>query len=178
METLKLIKNKRAQAMLEFCMCIPVVLLMTLGVMDVAKMAIIKMENTQALQAYVSIAAASRGTDSSGRVINTGVEIKSAVSRYIQETAMFCTHVEGLSSPGCAYKAKNVVQTSIRMEKVDDGALAAGKQICMASKSEFKPHYSGVFSGGTAKVYTRVCTIMETSRNDSIGWSRLAKGAW
>ena len=108
----KLIKNKRAQAAMEFCMCIPVVLLMTLGVLDVAKVAIIKLENTQAMQAYLSLASAD------GNEANDGNKIKNFAGSYIQQTSMFCTHVQGVAAPACVNKTNNPVRTTIRLETV------------------------------------------------------------
>ena len=168
----KFTKNKRAQAALEFCLCIPIILLMTLGVLDVAKVAIIKMETTQAMQANLSLASAD------GKDANDGNTVKKYAASYIMQTSMFCTHVKGYSTPSCASKTDNTVQTTLRLEAVN-GTLQAGNQICMAAKSEFKPHYSGVYSDKTMAVYSRACTMMETSKKSAAGWvNGIAAGRW
>ena len=152
-------QNPKGQSTLEFCLAVPVVLLLTLGVIDVAKANIIKLENTQAMQAYLSLASAD-GKDTSAE------KIKGAAGDYIQQTSMFCTKVHGANKQADCKAGAEVVQTTIRLERVGTGPLQPGNQICMAAKSEYTPYYSGIYSGNKMTVYSRACTLMETQKNN------------
>lgn len=160
--------------MLEFCLAVPVVLLLTLGVLDIAKANIIKLENQQAMQAYISKISASKG-DTNDTKITT---IKRFAANYMQQSSMFCTKVSGASSQPKCNAGVDPIKTTIRIESANPQKVQAGTQICMAAKSEYKPYYSGVYSKGTMKVYSRACTLMETTRVDSGGFDSIAKGEW
>lgn len=167
----KLRKHKKGQATLEFCLAVPVVLLLTLGVVDIAKANIIKLETTQAMQAYISLASADSKDE------HTGTLIKQYTADYIQQTAMFCTKVQGARSQVHCKAGVEPVHTQLRLETKNQ-KLQAGTQICMAAKSEYKPFYSGVYSGGKMTIYSRACTLMETNKNNSSGWQSIARGNW
>lgn len=167
----KLLRHKRGQATLEFCLCVPVVLLITLGVVDIAKANIVKLETTQAMQAWISKASADAQENITGDVI------KKYTADYIQSTSMFCTKVQGASKQPQCHSGAAPVQTQLRMEAAAL-PLKSGTQICMAAKSEYKPFYSGVYSGGKMVVYSRACTLMETNKNSTSGWQSIAYGNW
>ena len=168
----KFIKNKKAQSAVEFCLAIPVVLLLTLGAVDVAKANIIRLENTQAMQMYLSKVAADNNAQ------NTPAKILGATGSYIQQTSMYCTRVEGASHQ-TPCNGKNPVVTKLRLEKAASSTeIKAGTQICMAAKSEYKPYYSGIYSGGTMKIYSRACSLMETNKPNTGAWQPIALGEW
>lgn len=171
----KILKNKKAQSTLEFCLAVPVVLLLTLGAVDVAKANIVKLENTQAMQAYLSKVAA----DSDPNGERGSAAIKRAAGNYIQQTSMFCTKVDGASGNVQCKGGTEPVKTTLRLERASKSPrMNAGVQICMAAKSEYKPFYSGVYSGGKMVVYSRACTLMETNKDSDGGWQPLATGRW
>ena len=171
----KILKNKKAQSTLEFCLAVPVVLLLTLGAVDVAKANIVKLENTQAMQAYLSKVSAD--SDPSGE--RGSSVIKRAAGDYIQQTSMFCTKVDGASGNIQCKGGTEPVHTTLRLERATkSNVMEAGTQICMAAKSEYKPFYSGVYSGGKMVVYSRACTLMETKKNGDGGWQPIATGRW
>lgn len=165
------IRNKKAQGLMEFCLVVPVILLFTLGVFDVAKANILRLENQQAMQAYLTKAASRRDVETRKVVENA--------ANYMQATSLFCQKVEGATSEPRCKSGAQPVQTKIRMEtvKAQSGEMTAGTQVCMAGRSEFKPLYSGVYSGGTMVIYTRACTLLETNMPNT-GWQPFAKGAW
>ena len=162
----KFLKNKKAQAAIEFCLAIPVVLLLTLGVLDIAKANIIKLETTQAMQAYLSIASA----DADKSNIRDGNVIKGLAGSYIQDTSLFCTIVDGAkTSKSCK---EEPVRTTLKLEAA--GRLdKAGTEICMTAISSYTPFYKGIYSGDTMQVYSRACTLMETAKSTTAGWDRM-----
>ena len=167
----KKLKNKKAQSLLEFAIAIPVVMLVTLGVIDIAKGCIVKMETQQALQSFVSKAA----SFGEYRVDN----IRLNASNYIQQTSLFCHHVSGQPQPACASrKGVHAIETELRFEREEKGSFKAGDVVCLAAKTQYPTVYKGVYSDGKMTIYSRACTTLETPREDRSSWSPIKYGAW
>ncbi len=146
-------KNRKAQSTLEFCLCIPIVLFVVLGTVDIARMNIIKMETSMIMQQELS--RAMTGQYPQGMVQS----VKNANTRLANE-AFFCT-VTNVRGKSCEYEiTKHDIKTEITSSPTG-GTKKSGGTICMKAVSTFDPFYSDLY-GKTVTISTTTCSIAET----------------
>ena len=163
------LKDKNGQAIIEFALCAPVLLFVTLGVMDLGKASIVKLENQLILQSYVGILSGYKDAAST-------TNVTAAARKRIQSTSMFCRKVEGTATKACKNNVEPV-ETIVRLEAATPSKVTAGSEVCLAAKSSYTPFYKGLFGNGKLTVYSRSCTMMETS-SEYGGWQPIKKGRW
>lgn len=171
---MRFLKNIKGQAGVEFALAVPIVLFLTLGVFDIAKANIIKMENQLTMQSFVSVLASNHD--------KSIAELSGQAARYLQDTSFFCSKVSSMNGGGSggAASCSNPVQVTLRVEKADTTSpnkVPAGTQVCIAAKAVFKPTYSGIYGKNNMTVYSRSCSLMETSL-DQGGFLPIARGTW
>lgn len=150
------LRNKKAQAAMEFVLCVPIVFLVTLGTIDIARANIVKLESTMIMQQEIGkVATGYNGYDHVGKAV---VE----ASRKLGNESFFCTvtDVGHASCSASAMKTGKGVKTKITSSPTGSGTLHAGGTICLKSESTFKPFYSGVFKKDPI-ITAQACTIAE-----------------
>lgn len=152
------LKSKKAQATMEFVLCIPIVFLATLGTLDIARANIVKLETTMVMQQEIGkVATGYNGYDHISKAV---VE----ASRKLGNESFFCTATNygNASCSAAALKNNKAVKTKITSFPSGSGTMKAGGTICLRSESTFKPFYSGIFKNDPI-ITAQACTIAEKS---------------
>lgn len=162
------IENKKAQATLEFVMCLPIVLLLVLGTVDIARICIIRLETTAIMQQEISNVAS--GLYQIPKV-NTG-SLTQSLENKIRKTSFFNTSFNGRDNNS---SKASTVQTVIKGPTPFGGKyygsateINPGTTICLEATSSYKPTYSEMLkivrqSGGEIKVHSKACSVVETN---------------
>lgn len=162
------IKNKKAQATLEFVMCLPIVLLLVLGTVDIARICIIRLETTAIMQQEISNVASGLYQIQD---VNTG-SVTQSLENKIQRTSFFNTSFNG---HGNNSSKPTTVRTVIKGPTPFGGKyygsateIHPGTTICFEATSSYKPTYSEMLkivrqSGGEIKVHSKACSVVETN---------------
>ena len=153
---MKKLKNKKAQAAMEFVLCVPIVFLITLGTIDIARANIVKLESTMIMQQEIGkVATGYNGYDHVSKAVTEA-------SRKLGNESFFCTVTfNGRASCSAdALKNGRAVETKITSSPTGSGDMKAGGTICLKSESTFKPFYSAVFKN-TPVITAQACTIAE-----------------
>lgn len=162
------IKNKKAQATLEFVMCLPIVLLLVLGTVDIARICIIRLETTAIMQQEISNVASGLYQIPG---VNTG-SVTESLRNKIQKTSFFNT---SFNSPSSGNSKSPMVNTVIKGPTPFGGKyygsateIHPGTTICLEATSSYKPVYSEMLkivrqSGGEIKVHSKACSVVETN---------------
>lgn len=161
------IKNKKAQATLEFVMCLPIVLLLVLGTVDIARICIIRLETTAIMQQEISNVASGLYQINA----ETGT-VKQSLARKIQNTSFFNTSFNGSGNNSSKpTTVRTVIKGPIPFGGKYYGSateIHPGTTICFEATSSYKPAYSEMLkivrqSGGEIKVHSKACSVVETN---------------
>ena len=155
---MKKLKNTKAQAAMEFVLCVPIVFFVTLGTLDIARANIVKLESTMVMQQEIGkVATGYSGYNHVGKAVTEA-------SKKLGNESFFCTVTSNGQASCSANALKNgrVVKTKITSSPTGSGEMKAGGTICLRSESTFKPFYSGVFKNDPI-ITAQACTIAEKS---------------
>lgn len=162
------IENKKAQATLEFVMCLPIVLLLVLGTVDIARICIIRLETTAIMQQEISNVASGLYQIPNAK---TG-SVTQSLARKIQRTSFFKTSFNGNGNKDSkAPTVQTVIKGPIPFGGKYYGSateIHPGTTICLEATSSYKPAYSEMLkivrqSGGEIKVHSKACSVVETN---------------
>lgn len=146
--------KKRGQSFIEFCMCVPILLMMVLGLYDICVMNAMRIE----LQGFTQRAVNSY-------VVNSGWSAQGIVAeaeRVATSQTVFCLTSSHGTTKNCNNPRK--VYFELGIPKNNNRKWAAGNIACIRGTIEYKnPLYKALLSKGAVDITATSCSSVEYS---------------
>ena len=151
---LKKIK-KKGQAFIEFCMCVPIIIMLVIGLYDVCAINAMRIE----LQGFSQRAVNAYSINKNWTVGGITTE---AVNMATQQTVFCLQGNGGAKTPNCS-KPKTV-KFKLLTPDLPNGQWAAGNVVCVKGIIEdYKPLYAQLFTKREINIVATACSSVEYS---------------
>lgn len=141
-------KSKSGQAFIEFCMCVPIVIMMLFGLYDICKMNVLRIE----LQGYAQ-QAVGMYTTSETYSANPS-DLLNKTTSAMEQGSTFCLG----NRAGCSDPLPLKFKLGIR---ATGSTWKAGDLVCVRGEVTYTPFYKEILAKGKTNLYATACSSVE-----------------
>lgn len=147
---IRLKKSKSGQAFIEFCMCVPIVIMLLFGLFDICKMNVLRVELQGFAQQAINIYS-TNDSDSQNPSL-----LLSKTKEAMAKSSTFC--IKGRPEGNCADPL--VVKFKLGI-KSSGGTWKAGDIACVRGEIEYTPFYKAILKNGKTTLNATACSSIE-----------------
>ena len=146
----KLKKSKSGQAFIEFCMCVPTVIMLLFGLFDICKMNVLRVELQGFAQQAINIYSTNDSYSKKPSYLLGQTKLAMAKS------STFC--INGRPEGNCADPLEVKFKLGI---KSSGGTWKAGDIACVRGEIEYTPFYKAILKNGKTTLNATACSSIE-----------------
>ena len=147
---IRLKKSKSGQAFIEFCMCVPIVIMLLFGLFDICKMNVLRVQLQGFAQQAINIYSTNDSSSQNPSVLLSRTE------KAMAKSSTFC--IKGRPEGNCADPLEVKFKLGI---KSSGGTWKAGDFACVRGEIEYTPFYKAILKNGKTTLNATACSSIE-----------------